>query len=278
MFYQREHIEANTSQKIQSMTTALAIKCSEGIVLASDSQGSTEKIKSSVKKIHKINGNMGLVGAGDYTQIMDLVNVIIKKNYTESNNLLTDLNNCLLQLHEEKNIPHLKTVTQILDNQFPFTPEFLIGAIVKNKYHIYHGVFTEIGKYKCKTSDIFEKLEPYETTGSGGSYASLLLKQQNRLYSSIGMNLSQLSIEINAGIACYIIDEVKNFDLHTGGDTQIAIINCDGYEEISNDKQTVFYNKMIDNLLNTLSMRLTDDRTNKETLKKILPVSKATQL
>lgn len=168
MFYQTEHIEENSYQKPKSMTTALAIKCSDGIVLASDSQGSTDKIKISIKKIHEITKTMGLVGAGDYIQIIDLVNVLKEKKYTEPNNTLSDLDSCLLQLHEQKNIPHMKTVNQIIEDRFPFTPEFLIGVIIENNFHLYHGGFNEIGKYKCKTFDISEKFESYETAGSGG--------------------------------------------------------------------------------------------------------------
>ena len=62
----------------------------------------------------------------------------------------------------------------------------------------------------------------------GGSYASLILKQQNRLYSSIGKKLSQLPMEINIDIACYVIDEVKNFDIQTGDNTPIVIIDNEG--------------------------------------------------
>ena len=111
MFYQTEHIEENSYQKPKSMTTALGIiKCSDGIVLASDSQGSTDKIKILIKKIHEITKTMGLVGAGDYIQIIDLVNVLKERNIQNQINTLSDLDSCLLQLHEQKNIPHMKTV------------------------------------------------------------------------------------------------------------------------------------------------------------------------
>lgn len=83
MNFQLEHIEPNLYEKIISMTTALAIKCKEGIILASDSQGSTIKNKSSVKKTYKINDSPGFIGSGDHCQIINTKNEVesfLKKN------------------------------------------------------------------------------------------------------------------------------------------------------------------------------------------------------
>jgi 20S proteasome alpha/beta subunit len=139
------------------MTTGLAIKCINGIVLASDSQSSTSTTKLTVEKAHKIKSNMGLVGVGDFTQVADLVNFLKKNQCSESGDrFITEINSCLLQLHIEKNVPYLNSLSQILEDRFPFTPEFLIGATAGNNFHIYHGGFDEIGKFKCKTCIISE--------------------------------------------------------------------------------------------------------------------------
>lgn len=265
-------------QKLKSMTTALAIKCIDGIVLASDSQSSTGTTKLTVAKIHKIKSNLGLVGAGDFAQVIDLVNFLKKNQYSESSDrLLTELNSYLLQLHVEKNVPYLNSLNQVLEDRFPFTPEFLIGAKTENNFHIYHGGFDEIGKFKCKTCVISEKLEPFETVGSGGHYTSLILNQLNRIYDSMGNVLSELRYETNIGIACYVINEVKNFDLFSGGDTQIVVIDKNGYNQISIDRQADYYEKMIENLSDSLSKELSSNGNIKKILRKIYPITQMKQ-
>lgn len=85
-------------------------------------------------------------------------------------------------------------------------------------------------------------------------------------------------MEINIDIACYVIDEVKNFDIQTGDNTPIVIIDNEGYKEISKEQQVESYNKMIDNLSNTLGIQLSDNRTASKILKEIMPVTKSIQL
>ena len=262
------------------MTTALAIKCTDGIVLASDSQGSTIQNKSQVKKIFEIKDFLGLVGTGDRNQIMETKKEVenFLKREDNQNNLRDILSECLLKLHEERNIPYLETPNQIVENRFPFTTEILIGAKIEGDFRIYHGGFGEIVHYKARIPDLFEINEFYYTIGSGGHYASLVLKQQNRLFESLGNNLFQLPIEVNIGIACYVIGEVKNFDLYTGGETQISIINKNGYELISMEKQGECYDKMINNLIDSMDKNLSSQENIKTVLKKILPVSQTRPL
>ena len=62
------------------------------------------------------------------------------------------------------------------------------------------------------------------------------------------MKVSDLSTENNVGIATYIINEIKQLDLETGGKTQIAIVDRDGYRELSYDEQNKCHQIMTDNL------------------------------
>ncbi|MGD9535257.1 MAG: hypothetical protein AB7V56_15995 [Candidatus Nitrosocosmicus sp.] len=47
----------------------MSIKSKDGIVLASDSQGTSLKIKTTIKKIFQINNHIGLGASGDSSQI-----------------------------------------------------------------------------------------------------------------------------------------------------------------------------------------------------------------
>ena len=51
------------------MTTVISIKSKDGIVLASDSQGTSSKVKTTIKKVFKINSHAGIGASGDSSQI-----------------------------------------------------------------------------------------------------------------------------------------------------------------------------------------------------------------
>ncbi len=51
--FQTEHIETDLYQELKSMTIVIAIKSKEGIVIASDSQGTGNGIKYQLKKYIK---------------------------------------------------------------------------------------------------------------------------------------------------------------------------------------------------------------------------------
>lgn len=51
------------------MTTVISIKSKDGIILASDSQDTSSKVKTAIKKVFKINGHAGMGASGDSSQI-----------------------------------------------------------------------------------------------------------------------------------------------------------------------------------------------------------------
>ena len=53
--------------------------------------------------------------------------------------------------------------------------------------------------------------------------------------------ISELPIEINVGIAMYAIGQSKKSDLYSGGDTQIGIIDINGFRKIIDDQPTYYY-------------------------------------
>lgn len=63
MTFQSKHIENDSYEKLKSMAIVIAIKCSEGVVIATDSKGTTHGYILSVKKIYQIYYFMGLEGA-----------------------------------------------------------------------------------------------------------------------------------------------------------------------------------------------------------------------
>ena len=80
----------------------------------------------------------------------------------------------------------------------------------------------------------------------------IITHKHNNNIKKINKKLSDFSIEHNIGVAAYVINEVKRLDLETGGKIQIAIVDRDGYKELSSEEQVKHYQVMTTNLYDLL--------------------------
>ena len=122
------------------MTTVIAIKCKDGIVIASDSQGTSNTIKLKAKKIYGINKFIGLGGAGDSSQIKYVVNQLGKdlksqenKEFELEESLQDLIAKTFANLHKCKNVYHCSNSGYYSESFLPFRPDILIIAKVKNQ-------------------------------------------------------------------------------------------------------------------------------------------------
>ncbi len=238
------------------MTTVLSIKSKDGIIIASDSQGTSSKIKTTTKKVFKINNHVGIGASGDSSQIELLVDEL-KQNFQNEIELesefKTQMYSFMVNLHRLYNYNH-SFLCGYTGARLFFTPFSIAAVIPRNgDFCIYRMGFGTIGKNNEVSPYIYKVNHDYVSIGSGSSYARLVLMQQDRLYFAINKKLSDLSIEHNVGIAVYVINEVKQLDLETGGKIQIAIVNRDGYKELSSEEQTRLCQIMTDNLYSLLN-------------------------
>jgi len=117
----------------------------------------------------------------------------------------------------------------------------------------------------------------FETIRSGSSLAYLVLNQLTRVYSLTNKKLSDLPLSICIGMALYVISEVKDIDSLSGKDTQIAVIDRDGFREISPNDQPNYYETMVENLSSSIRDLLNNGKM-KEVVKTMLTVSQTTIL
>lgn len=93
----------------ESMTTVLAIKSKDGIILASDSQGTASKIKTTIKKLYKINNQVGIGASGDSSQIELYVDEL-KQNFQNEieseSEFKTQMYSFMVNLHRLHNYNH----------------------------------------------------------------------------------------------------------------------------------------------------------------------------
>ena len=233
------------------MTTVLSIKSKDGVILASDSQGTSSKIKTPVKKVFKINNHVGIGASGDSSQIELFVDEL-KQNFQNEIELesefKTQMYGFMVNLHRFYNYNH-SFLCGYTGARLFFTP-FSIAAVILGDGDscIYRMGFGTTGKNNEVSPYMYKVNHDYVSIGSGYSYARLVLTQQDRLYSAINKKISDLSVEHNVAVAAYVINEVKQLDLETGGKVQIAIINRDGYKELSSKELAKNHQAMTSNL------------------------------
>ncbi len=249
------------------MTTVISIKSKDGIVLASDSQGTSSKVKTTIKKVFKINSHAGMGASGDSSQIELFVDELGRNLQNEielESGFRTQMYGILANLHRIYNYNH-SFLCGYSGARLFFTPVSLVAVKQKNEdSYLYRMGFGTTGKNNEVSPYLYKVNNDYTSKGSGSTYARLVLTQQDRLYSTINRKLSDLSTENNVGIAVYIINEVKQMDVETGGKTQVAIVDHDGYRELSYDEQTKCHQMMTANLFSSLNEYFSNkDKTSK---------------
>jgi 20S proteasome alpha/beta subunit len=232
-----EEIDEDTVEQISKLTTALGIKCDQAIVLASDSQ-STAKTGNSknldATKIIRINKFIGMTGSGDSYHLR-LIADEAKERFGEKKfsqkELEKSLNTMMKDLHKQHNALRseelgYKEVRRI------FYPQCLVGAAHSDNM---------LGLYLIRDDAWVEPVDDYKIIGSGSYLGSFMMAQQIRFFESNNMKLSSAEFNYAIFIACYIINEIKNFDTKTGGSVNIAVIYQGEFHEVPEKQVSEFY-------------------------------------
>lgn len=259
-----EQIEIYPKDKLKRMTTIIAIKCHEGIVLASDSQATSPISKEmEVSKIFQINTSMGIGGAGNEGHIKVLVQALRQEfgeeEFDSEPELKKRIIKVLLELHKFYNVDPSRFLG-FQNIQYFFQPYALLGVkLSDNSFYLYH----------ITPQPWVDWIDNYQVIGSGFQLANLVLKQQSRLPKFENKKFSDLPLVFNIWVTSYAINEVKALEPNTGGNTKVALIDKDGFKEIPDDEQQKFYNNIKENI-SKLGNRLFDEQ-NKIDLAGIIP-------
>jgi 20S proteasome alpha/beta subunit len=242
-----KYIETSQNHNNKPMTTVVAIKSSEGIILASDSQGTYNTMKDlEISKIFHINDSIGVGAAGDIGHIRVLIDEL--KQQLETRKFKTELelrhtiDDILCRLFRKYNVERSERLG-FSETFLLFTPSAILGAKLDD------GTFVI---YKLRFPPWVFPVEEYEAIGSGELYAKLLLRQQMRVI-PVG---SSGTLDYNAWIGMLTINEIKTFDTKTGGNTQVAKIDKDGFRPLSRDEAKSLYNEYREIIATKLSQKL----------------------
>jgi 20S proteasome alpha/beta subunit len=230
----------------EDMTTIIAVKCNEGIIIASDSQstaGNTKNLMTS--KIFQVNKFAGVGCAGFIGHINNLVNKMKEKSNDE---LMTDLdtkkniNDGLLELHKQYNIEHPKKAgyNTVIHN---LKSSGIFGIKLKDNTF---GLDLLLPSGKEFAIPYLLPINDYTSVGSGSVYAHLLLKTQFRVMTTVAQQpISSIPLKFLLWVVTYVINEIKETYTYSGGHTDISIINKDGYLNISKDTILKHYDEGI---------------------------------
>lgn len=165
---------------IEPLTTILAIKCPDGIVMASDSQATVrDKTKTlGVTKIFNVNNFMGVGGSGDADNVKlfvkNLIGIFPQMLPAESD-FSNKIQNLTWRLHKKYNLD----AKEFLGNVTPFAPDLVVGVKIAD------GIF---GLYLAKKNGIVYPENEHIVIGSGGDLARLVIKQLNRSIAILGVS------------------------------------------------------------------------------------------
>ena len=94
----------------------------------------------------------------------------------------------------------------------------------------------------------------------------MLLSQQSRIPRIEGKMLSDLELLYNIWVAIYCINEIKQIEPYTGGNTKVVFLDKDGFKEIPDDAVSQFYKETIDKISQSVGI-LPDTKELAELLK-----------
>jgi hypothetical protein len=103
--------------------------------------------------------------------------------------------------------------------------------------------------------------------GSGGDLARLVIKQLNRSMTVADGSLHKLPVDGAISVSCYIINEVKESDSQSGGETKVMVIDSKGVKALSREEVQLNYDKF----LGIMTVGLAPFGLSVENIKKLWP-------
>jgi hypothetical protein len=113
----------------------ISIKSKDGIILASDSQGTSSKVKTTIKKVFKINSHAGMGASGDSSQIelfVDELGQNLQNEIVLESGSRTQMYGILANLHRIYNYNH-SFLCGYSGARLFFTPGSLVAVKQKTK-------------------------------------------------------------------------------------------------------------------------------------------------
>jgi 20S proteasome alpha/beta subunit len=254
-----EEIELLYNDEPEPMTTVIGIRCSDGIVIGTDTQatartGRTKDLRA--EKILGINKFSAMAGSGESDHVKRLWSVIRRKignKFYTDDKMIEELESILDELYNKYNVQKSEKMG-FSESQILFHPTSILGAKLKDDL---------FGLYILKDDGFVSRVDNYMAISSGTDLARLLLDMQSRAPASDNKILADLPVYVNIFNACVTINEVKNFDSKSGGSTRIGVITKDGFNMLPSDTISEIYESYIDGISTMFTTGIKDPKAKK---------------
>lgn len=205
------------------MTVGIAVRCSDGIVLASDSLTTFSRgapVARHTNKVYKIEHPklqhpVGLIGAGMSTFIDKFIDRAKREGIEQAAKGKKKLD--IVDFVERVG----ETIVSILLKEYAIDKNRFFGAPISDfsLSLIIAGatVDNELRAYHIHSSGLAESIEGYGTTGSGAPYAELFLH-------GFMPEPNKTTVDDAIRLICYAIKGVEIMDPHVGGDTRVSVL------------------------------------------------------
>jgi proteasome beta subunit len=191
-------------------TTTLGIVCNDGVVIATETRATMGNLiaHKETKKLYKIDEHLALATAG----LVGDLQVLARYLNAEAN---------LYRLKRDTKIPVQSAATlmsNILNQRkfYPYYVQLILGGFDNSGGHVY--------SLDAAGGSIPDK---YTSGGSGSPYVYGVLEDLYR---------DNLTINEGIDIAIRAVSAAKRRDSASGGLTNIAVINKDGFKEIPQEE------------------------------------------
>jgi proteasome beta subunit len=194
-------------------TTTLAIKCVDGIIMATDTRATMLPgfvAHKKVKKVYQVTRNIGMTMAGVPAEALNLLD-ILKANASIYN----------LQRKREapvKSIANLAATVLFSQRYYPYAVQIIVGGYDSEGFHLY-----SLDPFGSAIED------EVIATGSGSPVAYGVLES--------GYN-KQMTLKEGLSLAANAIRSAMKRDVYTGDSFDIATITQDqGYSELTEQEK-----------------------------------------
>jgi proteasome beta subunit len=191
-------------------TTTLGMVCKDGVVIATETRATMGTLiaHKKTKKLYKIDEHIALATAG----LVGDLQVLARYLNAEAN---------LYRLKRDIKMP-VKSAATLMSNIlnqrkfYPYYVQLLLGGFDETGAHVY--------SLDAAGGAIPDK---YSSAGSGSPYVFGVLEDNYK---------DNLSCNEGIDLAIRAITAAKSRDSASGGDINIAVINKDGFKELSEDE------------------------------------------
>ncbi|MEM2248085.1 MAG: proteasome subunit beta [Candidatus Bathyarchaeia archaeon] len=201
-------------------TTTVAFKCSDGIVMATDTRATVLPgfvAHKRVKKLYEVTRNVGMTIAGVPAEAINLLD-ILRANAT------------LYQIHRRRIIPvrvvaSLASVILFSQRYFPYEVQIIIGGYDEEGYHLY-----SLDPFGSAIED------DMIATGSGSPVAYGVLESGYH---------SGMSLDEGVVLAVRAISAAIKRNVYTGDAFDVATITRErGYVELTDEEKKKIFSKI----------------------------------